>query len=302
LSFVTGEKGGGLRRLLFLIGLSGKSRRERDRKTVIARMISALNVMIDELKNSSLRLMKRHKMLIQQAIVAYLKKERDRSAIYANEAAQVKNMVLRILTAEKVLEQVKLRLETMESVSNIPVLMSEAASLITAAKEYVKDIVPGMAYNMEKLVGEARSAVVETTDAVRVDSSAAIEVTPEARKLLEKIRKSVEESVKEQLPEIPLELLAGDRGSGLEVTIMNRALKARQASSRVQAVPVPKPKPRPKPRRLLSKDAIDKAVLEHIIMHGGFIDVNDVARELGVTKKEIMESLHRLREQNRIRF
>ncbi|GEM_PF-441731 len=302
MSFVTGEKGGGLRRLLFLIGLSGKSRRERDRKTVIARMISALNVMIDELKNSSLRLMKRHKMLIQQAIVAYLKKERDRSAIYANEAAQVKNMVLRILTAEKVLEQVKLRLETMESVSNIPVLMSEAASLITAAKEYVKDIVPGMAYNMEKLVGEARSAVVETTDAVRVDSSAAIEVTPEARKLLEKIRKSVEESVKEQLPEIPLELLAGDRGSGLEVTIMNRALKARQASSRVQAVPVPKPKPRPKPRRLLSKDAIDKAVLEHIIMHGGFIDVNDVARELGVTKKEIMESLHRLREQNRIRF
>ncbi len=299
MSFVISEKGGGLRRLLLLIGFS-RGRRERDRRTIIARMISALSVMIDELKNSSLRLMKRHKMLVQQAIVAYLKRERDRSAIYANEAAQVKNMVLRILTAEKVLEQVKLRLETMESVSNIPVLMSEAASLIMAAKEYVKDIVPGMAFNMEKLVGEARSAVVETTDAVRVDTSAAIEVTPEAKELLEKIRKSVEESVKEQLPEIPVELLAGDRGSGLEVTIMNRALKAGQVSSKAPATPVPKPVARPK--RLLSKDAIDKAVLEHIITHGGFIDVNDVARELGVTRKDIIESLHRLKEQNRIRF
>ncbi len=299
MSFVISEKGGGLRRLLLLIGFS-RGRRERDRRTIIARMISALSVMIDELKNSSLRLMKRHKMLVQQAIVAYLKRERDRSAIYANEAAQVKNMVLRILTAEKVLEQVKLRLETMESVSNIPVLMSEAASLIMAAKEYVKDIVPGMAFNMEKLVGEARSAVVETTDAVRVDTSAAIEVTPEAKELLEKIRKSVEESVKEQLPEIPVELLAGDRGSGLEVTIMNRALKAGQVSSKASATPVPKPVARPK--RLLSKDAIDKAVLEHIITHGGFIDVNDVARELGVTRKDIIESLHRLKEQNRIRF
>ncbi len=284
MSFVLNEKGGGLRRLLSFIGIKG---RRESRKNIIAGLISSINVVMSELEDSILRLKKRYGLLVRRAITSILKKENDRALIYANEASQVKRMVTKLIVAEKVLEQVRLRLETIENVSNLPASIMEAANLLVAAKDYVKDVIPSMAYSMENLINEAKKVITETTDAVEFNPSAVLEYDSEARELLKEIERTAEETVKNQLPEIPLTLMATGKGRGLEVRVKESALK----------LPVPKPR-----RRRPAPDEIDRAVLEYIITHGGFIDVSDVAAKLGVDKQDIMSSLHRLKEQNKIMF
>lgn len=289
MSFTIGEKGGGLRRLLFLIGWGARSKNDaRSKRNVIAGLISSIEIVKSDLEESITRLKKRHGHLVKQAISSMLRKENDRALIYANEAIQVRRVVKKLLVAEKVLEQVKLRLETIENISNLPGSMVEAVNLLMAAKDYVQGVMPSMAYSLENLISKARTVVAETTDAVDINAEAAIEYTPEAKKLLEDIERVAEETVKNQLPEIPLGLMTPGQGKGLEIRIKENAMKVKATPK----VSVRKPRP----------DEIDRAVLEYILTHGGFVDISDLAVRLGVEKQDIMSSLHRLKEQNKITF
>ncbi len=288
MTFIATDKGGGLRRLLDFVswGLGLKSKLEK--KKILATLLVQIEASAQEVRESITKLKLRYNHLLKQAITAIVQKENDRALIYANEAAQVKRMVMKLVVVDKVLEQVKLRLETIENVSNISTPMIETANMLALARDYIKDVVPSMAYSIDSLISETKKVLTETTDAIEINPEVAIEYTPDAKRLLNELEKVAAETVRNQLPDIPLGLMISGKGKGLEVRVKETAVKIAAAPK----VRIRRPKP----------EDIDKEVLEYILTHGGFIDVGDVAARLGVGKKEVMESLHRLREQNKIAF
>ena len=281
-------KGGGLRRFLDFMGWAFNLKAKPDKRKIITSIIIRIEASIQEIRETITRLEIRYKNLFKGAISSYIKGEKDRALIYINEAKQVERMYTKLMVVDKVLEQVKLRLETIENVSNLPASMMEATNILSVARDYIKDVVPSMGYSIDSLISETKKVIIETTDSVNINPQAAIEYSPEAMKMLKDLEKTVAETVKNKLPEIPMSFLTPEKAKSLEVRVRETAIK----------VPSP-PKPRlwrPKPQE------IDKGVLEYILTHGGFIDVNDAATKLGVGKREVIESLHRLKDQNKIVF
>ncbi|MCD6323604.1 MAG: GntR family transcriptional regulator [Desulfurococcales archaeon] len=287
LSTVSVDKGGGLRRFLDFMGWALGIKARVDKKKIITAFLVRIEASAQEIRETITRLELRYQSLLKKAVSAMVKKENDRALIYANEAAQVKSIYRKLTVVDKVLEQIKLRLETIENMSNIQVPMVEVTNILSVVRDYIKDVVPSMASSIDTLINESKRVLVETTDSIEIDPEKALETTPEARKLLEDLEKTVAETVNNRLPDIPVSLLS-PRSKSLEVKVKETAIK----------VPVaPRPRIR-KPR----PEEIDREVLEYILTHGGFIDVGDLAAKLGVGKSVIRESLYRLREQNKIKF
>ncbi len=273
-----------------LIGLFSKDKSKLEKKKVISLLIVHIDAAKQEVTEAIARLKSRFENLLKATIAATVSKESDRALIYANEAHQVREMVTKLVIVEKVLEQVKLRLETLEDVSNISPSLIEVSNLLSLAKDYVKDVIPSLAYNIENMINESRKMLASTADYVQLKPEQALEYTPEAKKLLEEIEKAAVETVKNQLPEIPLNILAPIKvKSNLEERVKESIISSQSS------------KPKASSRRI-EPSMLDKAVLEYILTHNGFLDVNDVASKLGVSKEEIYESLNRLKEQNKIIF
>ena len=287
MALIKTDKGGGLKKFLDFVASGFRTRNSRE--NVLAILISQISLSVQEVRAAKTRLEIRYNNLFRKAIEAkFFKKEGDRALIYANEAVQVKRMHKKIVFVEKLLEQVKLRLETIEDVSNISIPIMETAKMLSVAKDYVKDVMPSIALNIDSLISETRKVLSETVDVTEINTESALEIDPAARELLERLDRVAAETTKNKLPEIPMDLLLPGKEKSLEVKIKESSIKL--------AAP-----PKIRVKRIKPHE-IDQSVLEYALTHGGFIDVGDIAARLGVSRKEVMESLHRLREQNKIAY
>ncbi|MEM2020873.1 MAG: hypothetical protein QXP80_01435 [Zestosphaera sp.] len=262
-----------------------------DPKKFISLLIVHVDTAKQEVSDAVARLKTRYDHLVKATISASIGRENDRALIYANEATQVREMTTKLVVVEKVLEQVKLRLETLEDVSNISTSLIEVSNLLVVAKDYVKDLVPNLAYNIDSLINESRKVIASTTDYAKVKPEEIIEHTPEARRLLQDIEKAAAETIKSQMPEIPVDILLPIKVRGnLEEKIKKEA----------EVIPeVSKPQER---SRVIDQSLLEKALLEYIVMHNGFVDVNHFREMFGVSKEDVYRVLNKLREQNKIIF
>jgi len=285
---ILGRSGGG-----WFVRIFGIRPKERlDRRKLLTILIARIDTALGEIKSGVLRLRGRYNELRKMMLAAIYRGERDRALIYANEVAEVKKMIKKLEVSAKAIEQVKLRLETLENVSNIPTVLGEITGVLVATRDYVKDVMPSLAMNLDTLVTEARRVITETTD-VDVKTEDVIYATPEAKKLLKKIESAVEENISKQLPDIPINLIVPPPSA--------KHVGEEKRISQLVGVSVGKPKVR-RPGRKLSPEEIDRKVLEYIVSHGGFIDVSDAAQRLNIEKSEVLAALYRLREQNKIMF
>lgn len=262
-----------------------------DPKKFISLLIVHVDSAKQEVTDTVSRLKNRYDHLVKATISASIGKEKDRALIYANEATQVREMTTKLVVVEKVLEQVKLRLETLEDVSNLSHHLIEVSNLLVVAKDYVKDLVPNLAYNIDSLINESRRVIASTTDYTKLKPEEIIEHTPEARKLLQEIEKAAEETIKSQMPEIPVDILLPVKVKG---NLEDRVKKEVEVTTQLS-------KQQEKPR-VIDQSLLEKALLEYIVTHNGFIDVNHFKELLGVSKEDIYKALNRLREQNKIIF
>jgi len=284
-AFILGRRGGSN---WFLRILGIRPRKRIDKSKIIEALIVKIDSALNQIRDNIIRLKLRYKGLIERAIKTLLSGGRVKALIYLNEAAEVKKIVKKLGVSEKALEQVKLRLETLESVTDVPQVLGEISGVLLATRDYIKDVMPNIALSLDSLVSEAKRVISETTD-VGIGEEEGVYITEDAKKLLKEIENAVEESVSKQLPEIPMSLVTPLLSRGVEV-------KIKDAGKEPQ---VKRPK---RPVRKLSPEEIDRKVMEYILTHGGFIDVSEVASQLNVDKSEIMASLHRLKEQNKIIF
>ncbi|MDW8011097.1 MAG: hypothetical protein RMH84_05855, partial [Sulfolobales archaeon] len=77
-----------------------------------------LDLILKEVRDVTERLIGRYKDLVREALVAKSEKKNERALVYANEAAQVSKYIKKAMITEMIVEQVKLRLETLGEVAD----------------------------------------------------------------------------------------------------------------------------------------------------------------------------------------
>jgi division protein CdvB (Snf7/Vps24/ESCRT-III family) len=266
---------------------------DRRRSVELSELIVRLDTILRDIREVADRLVSRYKELVREALVAKSEKKNERALVYANEAAQVAKYIKKALITEMIVEQVKLRLETLENVADIAKALASISPLLHIAKDYVSEVAPNLAIGLELTISKTRELVASSTDAYEVKVEDVLVISPEAKELLSKVEKSVEERLS-QLPEIPPELIVG---KGQPVSAIAESVRPPERVAEAQAVAVATAKPR---KARLPREEIARHILEVARSHGGFIEVGLLAERLGVSREDIIETLIDLEKQGKI--
>ncbi|MEM1935743.1 MAG: hypothetical protein QXZ60_03425 [Sulfolobales archaeon] len=265
---------------------------KKGRQVELSDLIVRLDMILKEVRDVTERLINRYKDLVREALVAKSEKKNERALVYANEASQVSRYIKKAMITEMIVEQVKLRLETLGEVADITKALASISSLLHIARDYVSDIAPNLAIGLELTISKTREIVAGTSDTIPVKVEDALVISPEARELLSKVEKLVEEKLS-QLPEIPPELLVS---RSKNVSFIEETLKNKNAVGG-EAVSVAKPKAG---KVGVTREQIADLILNVVRERGGFIEVGYVAEKLGVSRDDVIQTLLDLEKQGRI--
>jgi division protein CdvB (Snf7/Vps24/ESCRT-III family) len=125
-----------------------------------------------------------------------------RASMYANECAEVRKMAKVTLQCQLALEQVSLRLETIEEFGDMARLMAPAASVVYAIKNQISGLIPEVGFELNEIGEVLNGVVMETGEAVgnsyEIDASGT-----EAQRILTEANTIADQHMKDRFPDLP---------------------------------------------------------------------------------------------------
>ncbi len=152
------------------------------------------------LKYRNMEAMSREYM--EKVVESLIVKDEAKATIYAEEIAEIRRLAEIVYKTQLVLEQVKLRLETIIEISELIGLVVPLVSLITEIEDEVAGIAPEAMDNLRELA----SCIEEFTSTAAAKEMEPIrkeELSDEALKVLDEARKIAAEKVEETFPDVP---------------------------------------------------------------------------------------------------
>ncbi len=174
-------------------------------KERISYTIYRLKVQQGRLEQAYARMQNHYAALFKKCTNAVLNKDAARASIYANECAEIRKMTQTILRSQFAIEQVMLRLETVEEFGDIVVEMSPVATVINSIKSHLAGVVPEVSFKLGEIGDTLNDLVMEAGDATghvwSISSSG-----EEADKILTEANTIAEQKMKERFPTLPTAL------------------------------------------------------------------------------------------------
>ncbi|MCD6341535.1 MAG: hypothetical protein J7L83_01580 [Thaumarchaeota archaeon] len=164
--------------------------------------LSQLNAQILKLKTKYEEMMARSKEYFDQVVEALISGDEGRASIYAEEIAEIKRLAGIVVKTQLVLEQVKLRLETILEVSELMGLVIPLLSLIAEVEDEVAGVAPEAAKNLHELVTYIEDFTGSSTVS-DFDVNITEELSGEVKNILEEAQKAAAERVKQAFPDVP---------------------------------------------------------------------------------------------------
>jgi division protein CdvB (Snf7/Vps24/ESCRT-III family) len=164
--------------------------------------IYRIRVQQSKLESTSMRMQQHDKEIFAKCVSAQMAHEAARAAIYANECAEVRKIAKVTLQSQLALEQVAIRLETIEEFGDVARMMGPVASVIRSVKGQISGIIPEVGFELNQ-VGEmlnsfAAEAGEPLTDSFEVGTS-----NEEAQRILGEANAIAEQHIREKFPELP---------------------------------------------------------------------------------------------------
>ncbi|MHC1589510.1 MAG: Snf7 family protein [Candidatus Hecatellaceae archaeon] len=171
-------------------------------KERIAQTVFRLKLQKDRLEQATNKLKQHDQQLFEKIVEAEVVKDDARAAIYANECAEIRKMARIILLSQLAIEQVVLRLETIEEFGDVLTHMAPITGVIHSLKGKLSGIVPEVSYELGS-IGEMLNGMM-----VEAGVAAGTPATPEAsseesKKILQEAALVAEQRMKEKFPELP---------------------------------------------------------------------------------------------------
>jgi division protein CdvB (Snf7/Vps24/ESCRT-III family) len=171
-------------------------------KKRISECLFKLKVQTRKLERTSYHMQQRDQALYGKCVLAVQSKNTELASMYANECAELRKMARIVLHSQLALEQVTLRLETVNEFGEVAYTMLPVAAVVNTLKSQLEGVMPEVSMELsqvnETLEGLA-TEVGETTEST-FDLSAS---SDESQKILSEANFVAEQKMKERFPELP---------------------------------------------------------------------------------------------------
>jgi division protein CdvB (Snf7/Vps24/ESCRT-III family) len=142
------------------------------------------------------------KEIFNKCVSSQLSHDSARAAMYANECAEVRKMAKITVQCQMALEQVSLRLETIQEFGDVAGMMAPVANVVHSIKNQISGVMPEVGLELGQ-IGEMLSSVVDDAGEVTGTSYDATAPNPESNKILDEANAIAEQHVKDRFPELP---------------------------------------------------------------------------------------------------
>lgn len=171
-------------------------------KEQLAGALYRLKVQQNKLESAAMRMQQHDRDIFTKCVNSQMAHDVARASMYANECAEVRKMAKVTLQCQLALEQVSLRLETIEEFGDMARSMAPVASVVHSIKNQISGLIPEVGFELSE-IGEVLNSVV--TDAGETIGSP-YEMEPsggEAQNILTEANVVAEQHMKERFPELP---------------------------------------------------------------------------------------------------
>ena len=169
----------------------------------IQQSLAKLRVQIEKMDSLYRSLKDRDKRFLDICIEALAERDSDKASMYAQEIVQMRKMAKKILHGQLVLEQVKVRLETLEEVGDVVGELLPFTSVINEIRGQLAGFMPDAASSLDDLNVHIGSIIAATATPDTVSQSMSTEIDEEAKRILEEASNAAAQKVSESFPEIP---------------------------------------------------------------------------------------------------
>lgn len=171
-------------------------------KEQVSTALYRLKAQQNKLEAAAARMQQHDKEIFNKCVSSQLSHDTARAAMYANECAEVRKMAKVTVQCQMALEQVSLRLETIQEFGDVAKMMAPVAHVVSSIKSQISGVMPEVGMELGQ-IGELLSGVVD--DAGEVTGSSYDVATPsqESTKILDEANAIAEQHVKEKFPELP---------------------------------------------------------------------------------------------------
>jgi len=238
--------------------------------------------------------------MFQRCVAAQLSKDHARAQLYAAQCADIRKMAKIVFGSEIALERAVIRLETVEQLGQILVLMLPVVDVVRETKGKIEGVIPDVASEL-RMVDSLLSDTVKDTGTMQARDADVFLRDEEARRIFEESSAYAEQTIREQFPELPsvkerertsleaegIGLMLGQRTSEM---IFSTEETMSEPHAMVQAACNP-------------IQGLAHRVYDYITSHvrqGGKLNLSECARELMVERNDVVKAVETLREEGRI--
>jgi len=171
-------------------------------KERISQCVYRLKVNQNRLEGANLKTQQHDRTLFDKCVQATAAKDTARATMYANEIAEIRKMAKVTLRSELAIEQVILRLETIQEFGDVATLMGPVAGVVHAIRNQISGVIPEVGYELGEISEALNGVVMEVGEATGQgydpESSGA-----ESQKILSEANTIAEQRMREKFPELP---------------------------------------------------------------------------------------------------
>ena len=158
--------------------------RKPDRRVSTEDILEKLQLIKARLSRRVKELNSRYRELFEQVVKAYMEKDRERAAIYAEELAELRKMLRRLTHASLLLEGTIYRIEAVKDLSDAGQIMTPLKSVLTIASEELRGIAPTASEGLNELIDSIEDFSINVGQ-LSDSMTSSPELSDEARKILE---------------------------------------------------------------------------------------------------------------------
>jgi len=171
-------------------------------KEKIAMCIYRLKTQKTKIADSSAKMQQRDRDFFNKCVAAQMAKDSARAAMYANECAEVRKMAKTTLRCELALEQITLRLETVEEFGDLATMMGPVVGVVQAIKNQIQGVIPQVSYELGMIGETLNGMVIEVGEATGSGYDISTS-SGEAQRIMTEANTIAEQRMKERFPELP---------------------------------------------------------------------------------------------------
>ena len=193
--------------------LGSKFHHKPSMKEQVSSALYRLNVQKNKLEAATMRMQQHDKDIFAKCVNSQMAHDTARAMMYANECAEVRKMAKVTLQCQMALEQVSLRLETVEEFGDIARMMAPVTSVVHSIKNQISGVIPEVGFELGE-IGEVLSGVVDEAGDISGTSYDVNASGEEAQRILGEAGTIAEQHMKDRFPELPANGLTSPQRTG----------------------------------------------------------------------------------------